>query len=96
MSETYYRIIDEKGHFVDCYSFQPDDKNPFKWYYFSQEGYVWGSVLYGSDGYEIQILLDHLKRTSKRYGLRKVFRIVAVDKGDLGFGGKILREEFWI
>ena len=97
MSETYYRIIDEKGHYADCYSFQPDEQNPFKWYYLSQEGYVWGSVLYNNDTYEIQILLEHLKETSKKYGLHKVFGIVSINKEELGFGkGKILKEEFMI
>jgi len=96
MDEAYYRIIDEKGHFADRHSFQIDKDDYFKGYYFSQDGYVWGSVLYSSITEELVHLLDYLRNMSKGYGLHKQFNIVKVRKCDLGFGGRLLKEEFTI
>ena len=94
MSETYYRIMDEKGHYVDKYSFQIDPVNSFKWLYFSYVGYKYGSTLYGNNTGEIVDLLDYLEDMSSGLRLHKRFSIVAIDRCNLDFNEVILREEF--
>jgi hypothetical protein len=96
MDETYYRIVDEKGHFADRFSFQIDDEDYFKGYYYSQDGYIWGSVLYTSITEDLVRLLDYLRRMSRGYGLHKKFKIVEIKKCDLGLGGRLLEKEFVI
>lgn len=99
MDKTYYRIIDEKGNFVDEYSFQKESQGKGrkpKWYYYSETGYMSGRVLYCDINGNIQKILNYLIHMNEKLKQNKVFSIVPIDISNLKFDGEILEEELCV
>jgi len=83
--------MDEKGNYVDKYSFQEISKD--KWLYFSHTGYPSGSVLYPTPDGNILKLLDYLVHINNILGQNKQFHIIPFDTADLNFDGRYIKEE---
>jgi len=96
MSSIYYRIVDQDNHFVDYYTFQqvPQGRGkPSKWFYSSVTGYTSGATLYPDTTGSIRELLDHLIHMNEKLKQDKQFKIVAVDKDELRFDGRVITDE---
>jgi hypothetical protein len=89
-----YRIIDEKGNFVDIFSFSREISNKtVKWYYYSETGYRSGRVIYTNDIDPIRKTINYLENMNQKLYQNKVFNIVTIDLDNIKFDGKLVNEE---